>query len=80
MNYAVYVLRSIKDDKKYIGMTSNIDNRLRDHEDGLVKSTRNRRPLNLIYKEYYKSRKEAEKREKFFKSGQGRAYLKTIGM
>ena len=77
--YTVYVLRSQKDLKRYIGMSSNLENRLRDHEKGLVRSTRNRRHFELIYTEEFKEKRDAELREKFFKSGQGRAYLKSIG-
>ena len=77
MKYNVYILRSSKDNKRYIGMTSNLDYRLRDHNAGLVKSTRNRRPLKLFYTEKFNLKLEAEKREKFFKTGKGREYLKS---
>jgi putative endonuclease len=76
--YYVYVLRSEKDKKRYIGVTENIDRRLYDHYNGLVKSTKHRRPLKLVHKEEFRSKIEALKRERFFKSGQGREYLKEV--
>jgi putative endonuclease len=76
--FIVYVLKSEKDSKRYIGFTENIDRRLFDHANGLVKSTKNRRPLVLIYKEEYSTKMEAREREKFLKSGQGRIYLNSI--
>ncbi len=59
-------------------MTSDIDRRILEHNDGLVKSTKNRRPLELIYSEKFEAKSEAMKREKFFKSGRGREFLKSI--
>jgi putative endonuclease len=78
MNYIVYVLKSENDEKRYIGLTTNIDRRLWEHNSGLVKSTRNRRPLNMVYKEVYATKGEAQARERFFKTGKGREYLNTI--
>ena len=75
--YTVYVLRSERDQKRYIGTTNNIEERLLEHKSGLVKSTKNRRPLKLIYTEEYEDKTESLRREKFFKSGQGREYLKN---
>ena len=76
--YTVYILRSEKDSKRYIGITSDLEERVFEHKKGLVKSTKYRRPLNLIYTEEDENKAEALKREKFFKSGQGREYLKEI--
>jgi len=80
MIYSVYILRSLKDHKRYIGMTERpLSERIREHNSGLVKSTRNRRPLQYSYHEEFSTKNEAMKREKFFKSGKGREYLKSIG-
>lgn len=76
--YYVYVLRSIKDKKRYIGSTDNLGRRIDEHNKGLVKSTKNR-PFNLIYFEEFHIKSEALNREKFFKSGFGRSFLKKIG-
>lgn len=67
----VYVLRSLKDGRLYTGYTTNLENRLEDHNAGHTKSTRNRRPLKLVYSENFKSKKEAMEREKFFKTPEG---------
>ena len=75
--YNVYVLRSERDQKRYIGTTNYIEERLFEHNNGLVKSTKNRRPLKLIYTEEFEDKTEALQREKFFKSGRGREYLKN---
>jgi len=76
--YHVYILISQKDNKHYTGFTNDLTRRLKEHEQGIVKSTKNRRPLKLIYTESYPVKEEATKREKFFKSGKGREDLKKI--
>ena len=50
--------------------------RLIEHEKGNVKSTRNRRPLNLIYYEAYNEKESALKREKFLKTTKGKMQLR----
>jgi len=77
MKFIVYVLRSEKDSKRYIGVTSDLNRRLSEHNRGKVASTRNRKPLKLIYTEEFISKKEAMSREKFFKTGKGREWLKN---
>jgi len=58
-----YVLKSRKDKKLYIGVSADPQKRLLQHNSGKSKSTKYRTPFDLIYKEQYKSQKEAYKRE-----------------
>ncbi len=67
--YYVYILKSEKDKKIYIGYTSNLKLRYKEHHNGEVKSTKNRRPLELIYYEAYKNKKDAQDRENYLKGG-----------
>lgn len=72
----VYVLRSLRNNKRYIGHTSKTaEERLKQHNKGDNVWTRQNRPFKLIYSEIYNSKTEAIKREKFLKSGQGRKFL-----
>lgn len=66
MHY-VYLLKSKKDSKFYIGCTSDLKRRFREHNGGLVDSTKNRRPLDLFYYEAYNNIKSAEERERKLK-------------
>ncbi len=77
MFYA-YVLASQKKDIFYYGSTAHIELRLQQHNDGLVTFTSKFRPWKLIYFEVFSTRSEAMKREKIFKSGKGRQWLKNI--
>jgi putative endonuclease len=76
--FFAYVLLSLKDHRLYVGMTSNLDARLKKHNDGGVRSTKHRRPLKLVWQEGCATRNEARTREKFLKSGPGHAFLKAV--
>ena len=76
--FYVYVLYSLKDKKRYIGLTENIKNRIQQHNSGFVRSTVNRRPLVLIYIETAPAKPEAMARERFLKTGKGREYLSSV--
>lgn len=65
------------DKKLYIGWTDDLRNRIRKHSAGLVKATRDRRPFTLEYYEACLSKERAIKREKYFKTGFGRNFLKS---
>ena len=75
-SFIVYVLFSLKDKKLYIGYTTNLDLRLKEHNSGRVTSTKNRRPFKLIYHEVFINKEDAKAREVFMKSGFGRNELK----
>ena len=70
--FYVYILLSQKDNKRYIGCTENLDRRVDEHNSGLVKSTKNRRPLKLIYFEEFENKSGAMKREKEIKAKKGK--------
>ena len=73
--YYSYVLQSEKDNEFYIGFTKDLKLRFEKHEKGLVESTKNRRPLKLIYYEACLNQKDATKREKYLKTYNGKMFL-----
>ncbi len=77
MYYYVYVLLSEKDNQFYTGYTSDLNNRATLHNHGKVESTKNRRPLKLIYWEGCLNQQDATRREKYLKSGNGKIYLRN---
>jgi putative endonuclease len=72
---AAYVLRGASGDYLYKGSCRDLVERLKNHRAGRVAHTKNRRPLNLVYHEYFASYTEARKRELFFKTGAGREFV-----
>ena len=73
--YYVYVLQSKKDNNLYVGYTKDVPSRFEAHQNGEVDSTRDRRPLELVYLEGCKKQEDALKREKYLKTHYGRLYL-----
>jgi putative endonuclease len=74
--FYTYILKSKKDDKLYIGFCENLKKRVIEHNNGFVNATKNRRPLILIYYEACENKVRALEREKYFKTGFGRRFLK----
>lgn len=65
--FFVYILQSKKDKQLYIGYSSNLFRRYKEHNLGLVESTKPRKPFNLVYYESYASKQDAVKREQNLK-------------
>ncbi|MEX0622042.1 MAG: GIY-YIG nuclease family protein [Candidatus Woykebacteria bacterium] len=74
----VYGLISEKDGRIYVGFTTNLGRRIREHNLGRVFSTKGYRPWKILYKEETATRLQARKREKYLKSGIGKEFLKSI--
>ena len=74
--FYIYILFSERDHHLYAGFTTDLKSRYSAHKNGFVKSTKNSRPLRLIYYEAYTSEIDAKRREKYFKGGNGRSDMK----
>ena len=75
--YYVYVLRSDKDKKFYVGYTENLKSRFEQHQKGQVESTKDRRPLEIIYSEACLDKHDSMHREKYLKTTWGGRFLKN---
>ena len=75
--YYTYVLLSEKDWKLYVWYTKDLKIRFEQHCNWKVESTKNRRPLKLIYYEACLEQQDAIKREKYFKTHYWKMYLKN---
>jgi putative endonuclease len=75
--YYTYVLKSLSDNKYYVGWTDDLKYRIQMHNRGKVKSTADRIPFELVYYEACLNKEKAIKREKQLKTGFGRKYIKN---
>ena len=75
--YYVYVLKSEFDGDMYTGYSNDIKQRLQQHNDGLVASTKNQRPFILVYFEACLNQQDATHREKYLKTSWGKRYIKA---
>lgn len=76
--FYVYLLESIKNNNLYIGYTSDLRKRFKEHNQGLNFSTKPHRPWQLIYYEAYLNEQDAKRREKYLKTSQGSRLLKQM--
>ena len=76
--FCVYVLRSQVTGRLYIGSTSNLNDRLRRHNDGRSKATKHGAPWDLVHTESFETRPQAVQRELFLKTGKGRDELASL--
>ncbi|AWG20130.1 endonuclease [Flavobacterium faecale] len=77
--FVVYILYSQKFDKNYTGFTSNLIERFKSHNElGTKGHTLKFRPWGVIHVEFFSTKSEAMKREKYFKTGIGREFIKNL--
>jgi putative endonuclease len=74
----VYILKSLKNNRFYIGSTNDIDRRLDEHNRGKSLYTKSVRPFELVYKEEFLLLKDARKREYLIKKKKSRKYIETL--
>ena len=76
--FYLYILKSQKDNGFYIGITKDLEDRIKRHNQGRVKSTKPRRPWQLVYFEKYRSKSEALKRELHLKQMKSARYIRDL--
>ena len=78
--FHVYVLRSVKTGRRYVGSCQDVDERLRRHNAGQSKATRHGVPWIVLQTERFSTRSEAARRERYYKNGRGRDELAKLGL
>jgi putative endonuclease len=74
----VYLIRSINyPDQKYIGLTDNLNARLKKHNEGGSPHTAKYKPWKLQTYLAFSTRQQASSFEEYLKSGSGRAFAKN---
>lgn len=74
--YKVYILISLKDRSLYTGMTTDLKQRLTDHNSGSSKCSQNKRPMKLVWYCAFKEKKKALSFESYLKHGSGFAFAR----
>jgi putative endonuclease len=78
MCFYLYILKSKVNDRFYIGMTSNLDDRIKRHNEGRSKATKSGRPWELVYTEEFGNRSEALARERQLKRWKNRKRIEDL--
>ena len=74
----VYAIKSKRDGRIYVGMAEDFERRLKEHNSGKTKSTKGFIPWELIFTERCVDRLNGRAREKYYKSGVGKEFLKSL--
>jgi len=78
MNGFVYILKSLKNNRYYIGSTNDIKRRFAEHQNGENKSTNNLLPLRLMFYQKYPSITKAKKVESRLKKFKSRVIIEKV--
>jgi len=76
--YYVYVISSLKRNYTYIGITDNLERRLKQHQSGYNRTTNAYRPFKLIFSEEFIDRLQARSKEKYLKTTYGRIKIRKM--
>ncbi len=74
--FYTYLLESNKNGQWYIGYTSDLKQRLKEHNQGLNLSTKRYLPWRVVYYEACENEQDARRRERYLKTTQGGRLLK----
>lgn len=76
--FYVYILKSTERHRLYIGKTTDLKRRVKEHNTGQNTSTKSYRPWELIFYEAYVNQSDASRREKYLKTTQGHQAIQRM--
>ncbi len=76
--YYVYAIKSCTRYYVYVGISDTVERRFQEHQRDYNRTTKPYRPFALLYVEKCDNRIKAREREKYFKSGVRKEFLKSI--
>ncbi|MFN0255022.1 GIY-YIG nuclease family protein [Pedobacter ureilyticus] len=76
--FYIYAIKSEADGRIYVGFSADVEKRLKEYNAGKTKSTKGYKPWVLIYTEQVAGRIAARNKEKYYKSGIGKEFLKSL--
>jgi predicted GIY-YIG superfamily endonuclease len=74
----VYALFSEGSREIYVGMALNAERRLKEHNSGKNRYTKGLRPWRILKVETFEDWSRARVREKYFKTGVGKEFLRSL--
>lgn len=74
----VYALLNQLNEEVYVGMTTDLERRLKEHNSGKNRYTKAFMPWTIFYTEQHENWELGRKREKYLKSASGKRFLKNL--
>lgn len=78
MKSYLYILKSLKNDSYYIGISHDVDKRIKQHNFGNVSATKNKRPYKIVFKQEYNNIASAHRAELKIKSWKRKDFIDKI--
>lgn len=78
MNSCIYILKSLVNNRFYIGSTSNISRRLTEHSQGKSKYTKTIKPFELVLRQEFPSLRQARRAEKWLKAQKSKKFIEKV--
>ena len=78
MDYTAYILFADEYNKHYTGYTTDLEARMKSHNELGKGWTSHYRPWKIIFTKIFPTKKEAMEYEKWLKTGAGRHFIKTL--
>lgn len=76
--YYSYVLYNLERHRFYYGVTVDLTDTEKAHNDGLIDGTRGIKPWTIVYHEQWDSKKEAIRRLRFYQTMTGQRHLRKV--
>lgn len=77
-DFFIYSIVSLIDNRIYVGISQNVEQRIREHNAGKVSSTKHFVPWVKFFTQFAGNAPEARKLEKYYKSAAGKRKLRKI--
>ncbi len=77
MHY-VYVLKSLRDGRCYVGRSDDLRQRIKQHLAGKDWTTKRMLPVTLVFYEAFQAKADAIRRETYLKTSKGKSTLKMM--
>ena len=75
--YYVYVMKSKRDGRLHVGRTGDLQRSIKRHNGGLVASTKDRIPFEIVYYEACTDKRDALKRESYLRGAYGKRFIEN---
>ena len=72
--FYVYILKSLVDGSRYIGITTDVEKRLTEHNNGSATYSSSKKPFEMVWYCAFKNKTRALEFESYLKQGSGFAF------
>jgi putative endonuclease len=76
--FTLYILKSCKKNRYYVGHTNDLERRINEHNSGQTKSTKPYLPWKIVFRKEYENKSDAYFAEMFIKKKKSRSFIEKL--